>query len=51
VRTLGEGIPSGVVTLLDASGKVTLLISSSDKVEASSLPDVKLIMPVYWMQW
>lgn len=51
VRVLGEGIPSGIVTLLDASGKVTLLISSSDKVEASGLPDVKLIMPVYWMQW
>jgi type IV pilus assembly protein PilY1 len=51
VRTLGEGIPSGIVTLLDASGKVTVLISSSDKVEASGLPDVKLIMPVYWMQW
>ena len=51
VRTLGEGIPSGIVTLLDASGKVTVLISSSDKVEAFGLPDVKLIMPVYWMQW
>jgi type IV pilus assembly protein PilY1 len=51
VRTLGEGIPSGIVTLIDASGNVTLLISSSDKVEASGLPDVKLITPVYWMQW
>lgn len=51
VRTLGEGIPSGIVTLIDASGKVTILISSSDKVEASGLPDVRLITPVYWMQW
>ena len=51
VRTLGEGIPSGIVTLIDASGRVTQLISSSDRVEASGLKDVKLISPVYWMQW
>jgi len=51
VRTLGEGIPSGIVTIVDASGRVTMLISSSDKVEATGLPDVKLITPVYWMQW
>ncbi len=51
VRTLGEGIPSGIVTLIDASGSVTQLISSSDKVEATSSPDIKLISPVYWMQW
>ena len=51
VRTLGEGIPSGIVTLIDASGKVTQLISSSDKVESSKMTDVKLISPVYWMQW
>ncbi len=51
VRTLGEGIPSGIVTLIDASGRVTQLISSSDKVEASGMTDIKLISPVYWMQW
>ncbi len=51
VRTLGEGIPSGIVTLIDASGSVTQLISSSDKVEATAAPDIKLISPVYWMQW
>jgi type IV pilus assembly protein PilY1 len=51
VRTLGEGIPSGIVTLIDASGKVTQLISSSDKVESSKMTDVKLITPVYYMQW
>lgn len=51
VRTLGEGIPSGIVTLIDASGRVTQLISSSDKVEAIASPDAKLITPVYWMQW
>jgi type IV pilus assembly protein PilY1 len=51
VRTLGEGIPSGIVTLIDASGNVTQLISSSDKVESSQMTDVKLITPVYWMQW
>jgi len=50
-RTLGEGIPSGIVTLIDASGNVTQLISSSDKVEAMAAPDIKLISPVYWMQW
>lgn len=50
-RDLGEGIPSGIVTLIDASGNVTQLISSSDKVEAMAAPDIKLISPVYWMQW
>jgi type IV pilus assembly protein PilY1 len=51
VRTLGEGIPSGIVTIIDASGRVTQLISSSDRVEASGATDIKLISPVYWMQW
>ena len=51
VRTLGEGIPSGIVTIIDASGRVTQLISSSDKVEAGGVADIKLISPVYWMQW
>ena len=51
VRTLGEGIPSGIVTLMDASGKVTMMISASNRVGTYSAPDVKLITPVYWMQW
>ncbi|HKL24839.1 MAG TPA: hypothetical protein VJ910_01285, partial [Desulfuromonadales bacterium] len=51
VRTLGEGIPSGIVPIIDASGKVVLLISSSDRVEAEGVSDIKLISPVYWMQW
>lgn len=51
VRTLGEGIPSGIVTLIDASGKVTMMISASNRVGTYSAPDAKLITPVYWMQW
>ena len=51
VRTLGEGIPSGIVTLMDASGKVTMMISASNRVGTYAAPDVKLITPVYWMQW
>jgi type IV pilus assembly protein PilY1 len=50
-RTLGQGIPSGIVTLIDASGKVTMMISSSNRVETYNAPDIKLISPVYWMQW
>jgi type IV pilus assembly protein PilY1 len=50
-RTLGEGIPSGIVTLIDASGRVTMMISSSNRVETYNAPDIKLISPVYWMQW
>ena len=51
VRTLGEGIPSGIVTLIDASGKVTMMISASNRVGTYQAPDAKLITPVYWMQW
>ncbi len=51
VRTLGQGIPSGIVTLIDASGRVTMMISSSNRVETYNAPDIKLISPVYWMQW
>lgn len=51
VRVLGEGIPSGIVTIIDAAGRVTQLVSSSDKVEAENVTDTKLISPVYWMQW
>ncbi|GEM_PF-719780 len=51
VRVLGEGIPSGIVTLMDASGKVTMMISASNRVGTYAAPDVKLITPVYWMQW
>jgi type IV pilus assembly protein PilY1 len=51
VRTLGEGIPSGIVTLIDASGQVTMMISASNRVGTYQAPDAKLITPVYWMQW
>jgi type IV pilus assembly protein PilY1 len=51
VKELGEGIPSGIVTLIDASGKVTMMISASNKVGTYKAPDTKLITPVYYMQW
>ncbi len=51
VRELGEGIPSGIVTLIDASGRVTMMISSSNRVGTYNAPDIRLIAPVYWMQW
>ena len=50
-RYLGKGIPSGIVTLIDASGRVTMMISSSNRVDTYNAPDIKLIAPVYWMQW
>jgi type IV pilus assembly protein PilY1 len=50
-RTLGEGIPSGIVTLIDASGKVTMMISTSNRVDTYNAPDVRLISPVYWINW
>jgi type IV pilus assembly protein PilY1 len=50
-RYLGKGIPSGIVTLIDASGRVTMMISSSNRVDTYNTPDIKLISPVYWMQW
>jgi type IV pilus assembly protein PilY1 len=51
VKELGEGIPSGIVTLIDASGKVTMMISASNKVGTYKAPDTKLITPVYYIQW
>jgi type IV pilus assembly protein PilY1 len=50
-RSLGEGIPSGIVTLIDASGRVTMMVSASNRVETYNAPDIRLISPVYWMQW
>ncbi|MGK2905149.1 MAG: pilus assembly protein [Desulfuromonadales bacterium] len=51
VRTIGEGIPSGIVTIIDASGKIVQLISSSDRVESSSSLDNKGIVPIFSMPW
>jgi type IV pilus assembly protein PilY1 len=51
VRSLGEGIPSGIVTLVDASGEVTMMISTSNRVDTYNAPDVRLITPVYWINW
>lgn len=51
IKQLGEGIPSGIVTLIDASGKVTLMISASNRVGTYAAPDTRLISPVYYMQW
>lgn len=51
VKELGEGIPSGIVTLIDASGNVTMMISASNRVGTFNAPDTRLITPVYYMQW
>ncbi len=50
-KEIGVGIPSGIVTLIDASGKVTLMISSSNRVGTYQAPDAKMISPLYWMQY
>lgn len=51
IRDIGEGIPSGIVTLIDASGKVTLMISSSNRVGTYQAPDAKMISPLYWIKY
>lgn len=51
VYNLGEGIPSGIVQIVDASGRVGLLISSSDKVEGISASNASVSFPLYWLQW
>ncbi|MDO3376790.1 pilus assembly protein [Geoalkalibacter halelectricus] len=51
VQIIGEGIPSGIVTLIDASGRVTMMISSSNRVNTVDALDARMINPVYWMQW
>ena len=51
VMELGKGIPSGIVTMIDAGGNITLMVTSSNKIGAYSAPDTKLISPVYWMNW
>ncbi|MBW2476345.1 MAG: hypothetical protein JRE63_03355 [Deltaproteobacteria bacterium] len=51
VYNLGEGIPSGVVQVVDKSGKVGLLISSSDKVEGIGGANPAVTFPLYWIQW
>jgi type IV pilus assembly protein PilY1 len=51
VYELGEGIPSGVVQIVDETGRVGLLISSSDKVEGISGTNASVSFPLYWMQW
>lgn len=48
---IGVGIPSGIVTLIDASGKITLMISSSNRVGTYQAPDAKMISPLYWIQY
>ncbi|MHB8707579.1 MAG: hypothetical protein ACYC9I_01760, partial [Desulfuromonadales bacterium] len=50
IRTLGEGIPSGIVTLIDASGKVTLMISASNRVSSFRTVTTQTIFPVYWTE-
>lgn len=50
IRTLGEGIPSGIVTLIDSSGKVTLMISASNRVSSFRTVTTPTIFPVYWTE-
>ncbi|WP_305045111.1 pilus assembly protein [Geoalkalibacter sp.] len=51
ILEIGEGIPSGIVTLIDASGRVTMMISSSNRVNTVDALSARMINPVYWMQW
>ncbi len=51
VYELGEGIPSGVVQVISNTGKVGLLISSSDKVEGIGGANAAVTFPLYWIQW
>ena len=51
VYELGEGIPSGIVQVVDATGRVALLISSSDKVEGINASNASVSFPLYWLQW
>lgn len=51
VYQLGEGIPSGIVQVVDAAGNVSLLISSSDKVEGIGGSNPTVTFPLYWIQW
>ncbi len=51
VYELGEGIPSGVVQIVDETGRVGLLISSSDKVQGISGTNASVSFPLYWLQW
>ncbi|PKN13746.1 MAG: hypothetical protein CVU69_00810 [Deltaproteobacteria bacterium HGW-Deltaproteobacteria-4] len=51
VKNIGIGIPSGIVTLIDASGKVSLMISSSNRVGSYKAPDAKMITPLYWIKY
>lgn len=51
VKNIGVGIPSGIVSLIDASGKVTLMISSSNRVGTYQAPDAKMISPLYWLKY
>ena len=51
VKNIGVGIPSGIVTLIDASGKVSLMISSSNRIGNYQAPDAKMISPLYWIKY
>lgn len=50
-KEIGVGIPSGIVTLIDASGKITLMISSSNRVGTYEAPSAKMMSPLYWIQY
>lgn len=50
-KEIGVGIPSGIVTLIDASGRITLMISSSNRVGTYEAPSAKMMSPLYWIQY
>jgi type IV pilus assembly protein PilY1 len=48
--SLGGGIPSGMVFIMGANGKVTLLTSADASFPALQLEGCGVIFPVYWYQ-
>ncbi len=50
VKTLGEGIPSGVVLVVSASGELTALIGTGGNITSEMTKKGGTIIPVYWRQ-
>lgn len=48
--TLGGGIPSGMVFIIGANGKITVLTSADASFPALSLESSGVIFPLYWLQ-
>jgi type IV pilus assembly protein PilY1 len=49
--SLGGGIPSGIVFIIGADGKVTTVTSADASFPALTLDGDGVIFPVYWVQW